>query len=298
MTGKFGEVAALITAVSWTAAAMIFERASKMSGVTSVNTFKVAFGTVYLAILAVLLGNNFFPIGFPVKSWIFMSASGFVGFVIGDYFLFNAYVLIGSRISMLLMSASVPMTAVASYLLFGESIGHWGIYGIMLAVCGISITVIAGKKEAVKDIARAEYIKGVVFGLFSAVAMATGTLFTKVGAENVSPVAATQVRILSALVGFIIFVLIFGKTAELLKTVRDFKSLKMIAIGSIFGPFIGVGALLYALQHTKAGVVSTISSLTPVLIIAPSMIFLKKRVTISEVAGACIAVGGVGLLFL
>lgn len=298
MIAKFGEAAALVTAVSWTAAAMIFERASKMSGVTSVNTFKVAFGSIYLAILAVLLGNNIFPFDFPVKSWIFMSASGFMGFVIGDYFLFNAYVMIGSRVSMLLMSASVPMTVVASYLLFGESIGQWGIYGILLAVSGISLTVVTGKREAVKDIARAEYIKGVSFGLLAAVAMASGTLLTKVGAENVSPVAATQVRILSGLVGFVIFALIFGKTTELQKTVRDFKSLKMIAIGSIFGPFIGVGALLYALQHTKAGIVSTISSLTPVLIIAPSIIFLKKKVSFLEVVGACIAVGGVGLLFL
>jgi drug/metabolite transporter (DMT)-like permease len=298
MIAKFGEVAALVTAVSWTAAAMIFERVSKMTGVTSVNTFKVAFGTIYLAVLAVLLGNNVFPFDFPVKSWIYMSISGFVGFVIGDYFLFNAYVMIGSRIAMLLMSASVPMTAIASYFLFGESIGQWGIYGIVLAVSGISLTVVSGKKEAVKDITKARYMKGVIFGLLSAVAMAAGTLFTKVGAENVSPVAATQVRILSALVGFILFVLIFRKTSELLKTLRDFNSLKLIAIGSIFGPFIGVGALLYALQHTKAGVVSTISSLTPVLIIAPSIIFFKKRVSVLEIAGACIAIAGVALLFM
>jgi drug/metabolite transporter (DMT)-like permease len=298
MIEKFGEVAALVTAVSWTAAAMIFERVSKMTGVTSVNTFKVAFGTIYLAVLAVLLGNNVFPFDFPVKSWIYMSISGFVGFVIGDYFLFNAYVMIGSRIAMLLMAASVPMTAIASYFLFGESIGQWGLYGIVLAVSGISLTVVSGKKEAVKDITKARYMKGVIFGLLSAVAMAAGTLFTKVGAENVSPVAATQVRILSALFGFILFVLIFRKTSEIFKTLRDFNALKLIAIGSIFGPFIGVGALLYALQHTKAGVVSTISSLTPVLIIAPSIIFFKKRVSVLEIAGACIAIGGVALLFM
>lgn len=298
MVEKFGEIAALLTAVAWTAAAMIFERASKKTGVTSVNTYKVIFGTLYLAILSVLLGNSIFPFDLPAKSWIYMSASGIVGFVIGDYFLFNAYVMIGSRISMLLMSVSVPLTVVASYIIFKESIRGWGIYGMILTITGVFVTIIAGKKEAVKEISGSGYIKGVMYGFLSAIAMAMGTLFTKVGAENVSPVAATQVRLLSALIGFIIFAFVFQKTPELLNTLGDFGSLKIIALGSVFGPFIGVGALLFALQHSKAGIVSTITSLTPVLIIAPTVIFFKKKVTILEITGACIAVGGVSILFL
>jgi len=110
MITKFGEIAALVTAFSWTAAAMIFESASKRAGVTAVNTLKVLFGTIYLAILALFLNNHIFPFDLPVKTWLFMSASGIIGFVVGDYFLFNAYLLIGSRISMLLMSASLHIS--------------------------------------------------------------------------------------------------------------------------------------------------------------------------------------------
>jgi len=132
----------------------------------------------------------------------------------------------------------------------------------------------------------------------SAIAMAMGTLLTKVGAADVSAIAATQVRIMSALVGFIIFTIVFGRTNEIISAIKNKQSMLYIAIGSIFGPFIGVGALLYALQHAKAGVVSTISSLTPILIIAPSIIFFKKKVTFMEITGAFIAVGGISLLFI
>ncbi len=301
MITKFGEIAALVTAFSWTAAAMIFESASKRAGVTAVNTLKVLFGTIYLAILALFLHNQIFPFNLPVKTWLFMSTSGIIGFVVGDYFLFNAYLLIGSRISMLLMSASVPMTAIASYFIFKESISSWGGYGIALAIIGISITVVGGKqKKQSTDGAhvQSDYIKGIIFGIMSAIAMAMGTLLTKVGAANVSAIAATQVRIMSALFGFIIFTIIFGRTNEIISAVKNKQSMLYIAIGSIFGPFIGVGALLYALQHAKAGVVSTISSLTPILIIAPSIIFFKKKVTIMEITGAFIAVGGISLLFI
>jgi len=297
---KTGEMAALVTAFSWTAAAMIFETASNRAGVTAVNTLKVLFGTIYLSIIAFIFNGQIFPLDIPVKSWIFMSASGIVGFVIGDFFLFNSYLLVGSRIAMLLMAASVPVTAVASFFIFGETFGYAGLIGITGTIFGIGLTVVSGNSNSAgkESLSEKDYFKGIVFGVFSAVAMAAGTLLTKIGAADIPAIAATQVRILSAFIGFVFVVIFFSKTDEVMSAIKDVKSFSLIAVGSIFGPFIGVGALLYALQHAEAGVVATISSLTPVLIIAPSIIFFKKRISFLEIAGAFIAVGSVSLLFM
>lgn len=303
---KIGEFAALGTAVSWTAGAMVFESASRRAGVMAVNTLKVIFATLYLGVLSFIVYRRFLPAGLPPNCWIFMSASGIVGFVIGDYFLFNAYLLIGSRMGMLLMSASVPLTAVASRFFFGEALGKWSILGIVLAMAGISLTVIAGKPDAEagktdRDKApfrREHYRKGIVFGIFSAVAMAAGTILTKTGAAGVSAIGATQVRVFAAAVGFIVLAFLTGKSDEVISSVRDPRSLRLIAIGSVFGPFAGVGCLLFALQKAPAGIVSTISSLSPVLIIAPSILIWKRKVGFPEILGALIAFGGTALLFL
>ena len=71
-----------------------------------------------------------------------------------------------------------------------------------------------------------------------------------------------------------------------------------MGIGAVFGPFLGVSLGLFAAQHTSAGIASTIMALVPVLIIVPSVIVFKEKVTVREVAGALIAVTGVALLFL
>ncbi len=307
---KTGEMAALVTAFSWTAAAMIFERASSRAGVTAVNTLKVLFGTIYLSILAFFFNGEIIPADLPARSWIFMSASGVVGFVIGDFFLFNSYLLVGSRIAMLLMAASVPITAVASFFIFGETLGTLGVLGIAGTIFGIGLTVVSGNRSfelneksdedesGSNEFYKSDYVKGIVFGAMSAVSMAAGTLLTKIGAADISAIAATQVRIFSALVGFVFIVILFSKSEEVFSAVKNPKSFSLIAVGSVFGPFIGVGALLYAIQHAEAGVVATISSLTPVLIIAPSIIIFKKRISLLEIAGAFIAVGSVSLLFM
>ncbi|HKL85828.1 MAG TPA: DMT family transporter [Treponemataceae bacterium] len=310
MTARIGELAALGTAISWTIGALVMEQAVKRVGVMAVNTLKVAFGTLYLALLAYVLNGSFIPTNISGSAWIFLSASGVVGFVIGDYFLLHAYALVGSSLTMLLMSLSVPFTAIGAFFIFKEKLSYWSLAGILVCITGIALTVSAGWKKQKNEISpektddvqsqtlKRRYHIGVVFSILSALCMAVGTLFTKAGAAGINSVSATQIRIISALVGFLLFALFTGKVGEIKKSVHDRKGFSLIAVGGLFGPFIGVGLLIFALQNAKAGIVSTLSSLTPVLIIPPSIIFFKRLILPVEILGACCAVAGLAMLFL
>ena len=79
---------------------------------------------------------------------------------------------------------------------------------------------------------------------------------------------------------------------------KNIPAMKRIFVGSIFGPFLGVSFSLLAVQYTNAGIASTIMAIVPILIIPPSVIFLKQKVTIKEIIGAIISVGGVALFFI
>lgn len=296
-----GELAALGTALSWTLAALFMEHAVAKVGIMAVNTLKVAFGTLYLAVLSLVLTGSPFPSDVSSTAWLFLSASGFVGFVIGDYFLLSTYVYLGSATAMLLMSLSVPVTAVAAFFLFGERLGPWSLAGMALCVAGISVTIASGRKKKTYGAdASSEggfYVKGVFFGVLSAICMAAGTLLTKAGASGVGSVAATQIRIGSALLGFLVVAAFSGKMVEVKRAVQDRKSLGIISLGGIFGPFVGVGLLLFAIQHAEAGLVSTLSSLSPVFILPPTAFLLKRKVTAGQVAGAVLAMLGLALIF-
>ena len=64
------------------------------------------------------------------------------------------------------------------------------------------------------------------------------------------------------------------------------------------GPALGVAFSLLAVQHTTAGVASTIMSIVPVLIIPPAILLFKERVSLREIIGAFVTVAGVTVLFL
>jgi len=305
MIAHIGEFAALGTAVSWTIAALVMEEGVKRVGVMAVNTLKVAFGSLYLALLAFALTGHFFPLDVTARSWLFLGASGFIGFVIGDYFLLHAYAMIGSRLAMLLLALSVPMTAISAWIVWGERPDPASLAGMALCVFGICLTVMAGWKNSKAAAGAApdgsnsrRYRKGVLYGVVSAVSTVIATLFTKAGASGVEAVSATQIRIGSAFVGFLLFAAATKKTGEIAAAFRSRRDLALVATGGIFGPFIGVGCMLFALQHAGAGVVSTLTSLSPVLIIAPSVLLFKRKVLAAEVIGACLAVTGLAFMFL
>ncbi|NOQ22467.1 MAG: EamA family transporter [Candidatus Aegiribacteria sp.] len=54
--------------------------------------------------------------------WLWLGLSCIVGFVIADLYLFRAFILIESRISMVIFSLVPPITAVTGWILFSETL--------------------------------------------------------------------------------------------------------------------------------------------------------------------------------
>jgi drug/metabolite transporter (DMT)-like permease len=72
----------------------------------------------------------------------------------------------------------------------------------------------------------------------------------------------------------------------------------LTSLGAFFGPFLGVSFSLIAVKYTETGIASTIMSLVPVFIILPAVVLFRQRVTLPELLGAVVSVGGVALFFL
>ena len=106
-----------------------------------------------------------------------------------------------------------------------------------------------------------------------------------------------QIR-LTAFAAFTVLITIRKKWPEMRKALSHRQAMGLISLGAALGPFIGVSSSLLALQHAPAGIVSSLSSLSPVLIIPFSVLIWKEKVLPKEILGALISIAGVILLFL
>lgn len=293
---NIGEWAALFAAICWTITALSFERAGKQVGSLPVNWIRLVMALVLFGAYSWIFRGSPVPMDASNHAWIWLSVSGLIGFVLGDLFLFRAFIEIGSRISMLIM-ASVPMlTALMGWIWMGERLSGMDILAMTLTVAGIMLVVM--DRNAEKKIELQQPIRGVLLAFGGALGQAVGLIFSKYGMRDYDAFAATQIRVIAGVIGFSLLFFPLGRWGAVRRAFGHSRGMISITIGAIFGPFLGVGFSLLAIQNTLTGIASTIMSIVPVLIIPPAVLFFHERMTVREVSGAFIAVGGVALLFV
>ncbi|TGE34909.1 DMT family transporter [Desulfosporosinus fructosivorans] len=292
-----GQIAALATALCWTISAVAFESAGKKVGSISVNLIRLFIALALISVFNLLTRGMLLPSDASGTTWLWLSFSGLIGFVIGDLFLFQAFVQVGARISMLIMSSVPPITAIMGFILMGEKITLLGAIGMVITVGGIALVILT-KNPGDKLVKLTHPVKGLIYAFIGALGQAFGLVFSKYGMGSYNPIAATQIRIIAAIIGFSIVITISKNWGNLYTALKDHRAMKHITIGSLFGPFIGVSLSLFAVQHAPTGIVSTIMSITPILIIPMSIIILKEKVFPREIFGAVISLIGVSLLFI
>jgi drug/metabolite transporter (DMT)-like permease len=296
-----GEIAALLTAACWTVTAMAFESAGKRVGALSLNLIRLVIGLGFLAIYNAIFNDGFLPTATEYQ-WFWLALSGVVGFVLGDLFLFRAFILIGARLSMLIMALVPPITALIGWITLGEILSGIEFLGMGLTLLGIVLVIstkLDFKKGSLgKTLKAGPLVLGSLLALGGAVGQAAGLVLSKKGMQDMNAFEATQIRIMAGVVGFTLVITLFKRWGHLLGALKDLKAMKFMTLGSFTGPFLGVSFSLLAVQHTDTGVAATLMALTPVMIIPPAILLNKERIKPIEIVGAIISIGGVALFFI
>ncbi len=297
INGHLGELAALFTALCWTASALSFESASLKIGSLSVNFIRLVSGFIFLSILNFIRRGIILPTDASLENWEWLFLSGIVGFLFGDLFLFKSYTIIGSRFAMLIMTTVPPITALSGWIILGEKLTLFNYLGMSLTFSGITLAIFSreNKKEKIKlKIAP----KGIMYAFFGALGQALGLVLSKLGMSDYDPFAATQIRIISGIFGFGLLISILERWKSVFAAVSNLKAMVETTIGSFFGPFLGVSFSLIAVKHTETGIASTIMALVPILIIPPSIFIYKQKLSLLEIIGSIISVCGVAMFFI
>jgi drug/metabolite transporter (DMT)-like permease len=291
-----GQAAALGTAFCWTITSLSFEAAGRRIGSLSVNIVRITAAFLIFVLVSFLVRGAPLPIDADASVWIWLTISGLIGFVLGDIFLFQAFVDVGARVAMVVYSSVPPMTALIGRLILGERLRPIQIVAMALTVTGILIVTTTPRRHDRSP--GAHPVRGVWFAALGAFGQALGLVLSRYGAPTYDPFGATQIRALAGTIGFAILVTFRRHWRAVWAALRDARAMRHTARGAFFGPFLGVSLGLFAAQRSGTGVAATIIATVPVLLIPVTVFLFHERVTMRETFGALVAVGGVALLFL
>ncbi|MDO5570111.1 MAG: DMT family transporter [Bacteroidales bacterium] len=306
-----GEIISLAVAIFWTVTALCFEYSSKKVGALPLNLIRLLMAFVMLGGLLFFVTGEIVPSNAGKNAWIWLSVSGLIGFVFGDFCLFKSYILIGSRFTQLMMTLAPPSAAIAGSIILGEKLSNYSVLGMIVTLVGIIISIVGrnGEKWSIKL-----PLGGLLLAMGAGLGQGIGLVFSKLGMnfyqENISlinsskeslnmiPFAASQIRIITGIVGFFILIVLTRNLRNFFNAFKVKKAMGVAAVGTFFGPFVGVAGSLMAVQYTQTGIASTLMALTPIIILLPSSILYKQKISYIEILGAFISVVGVALFFL
>jgi len=293
-----GELAALGTATCWSFGSLFFDAAGRRLGPNNVNKIRILQATVLLSCALWIVTGRFLPAHLPAINVFWLSLSGLIGLVLGDYCLFTSLVILGPRRATLLMAAAPVITALFAWPVLDEVLGPLAIIGISIAIIGI-VWVSIEKRGAGRVLRSGSLLAGTLWGLGGAVGQAIGLVFAKVGmGGEIEPLEATFCRMFAAAIILWLFTIISGQLPATLRALNNKCGLAFSMGGAFVGPFIGVWLSLVAIKHAEAGIAATIMAATPVLVIPLEIIVHGERPSMRAIIGAVVAVGGVAVLFL
>lgn len=293
---SLGIAAALATAVSWAAGAVLVTSASRRIGAFSMNNWRVLIGAALLLVLHATIAGHLLPDA-TSRQWLLLVSSGLVGVFVGDLFLFQSCLDIGPRLGLLLFNASPFFTAIIAWPLLGEKLRGLAWLGMAVTVGG-TLWVLA--EENTDDGGRPRHhTRGVLFAVLAALCQSIGFVIAKpaiTGAGALDPLAATLIRVGAAVAGFWLASFLRGELPRVLGDFRNRAAMLFLLGGAITGPVVGIWLSFTALKLIPAGIAATLMATMPVAILPMVVLFYRERVSWRAAVGAAIAIVGVAIL--
>lgn len=308
-----GEILSLAVALSWTATALFADVASHRIGALPLNLIRMAISLLMLSALLWAVTGSPYPAFADGGTWLWLALSGLVGYVFGDFCLFNSYVIFGSRYGQLFMTLAPPTAGLAGWMMLGESLSWKSWIAMAVTLAGIAMSILVRSGGDSHRLTLKLPVKGVLYGIGAGIGQGVGLVLSKIGLEHYAaavpadapasfaammPFAGTFIRAVAGLVGFFLLLALGKDLGKVKSALKDRKGMTFATLTTFFGPFIGVSLSLMAVQYAKAGIASTLMALTPVLIIIPYAVMNHQRISVKETIGTLITVCGVAMFFL
>ena len=296
-----GEFAALGTSLAFSIGSILFTFAGHAVGTSILNRIRLALALLFTLVLHWILIGTFYPAATPLDTFFWMAASGIVGYVIGDSLLFQGFVRVGPRLSMLMMALAPVLSTIMAWVFLHEVLNLIELIGIAITIGGIVIVVSEppATAESITPPDGRKYVVGLLFAFGGAVGQAGGSLLSKIGlAGGLPALSGNAIRLTAAVIVIWLWAIVRSQLVTTYQTVRqNRRAMVYVVIATLCGPVIGVWLALISVQTAPLGIVTTLQSLPPVFLIPLGYFVFKERITRRMVIGTLVALIGSVLLF-
>jgi drug/metabolite transporter (DMT)-like permease len=287
-TPYLGETLALMTAITWAFAVIMFKKSGETVHPVVLNLFKGFLGFVLLIPTAYLFGQNLLRAA-PVNEYLLLIASGFIGIGVADTFYFKSLNRMAAGIVAIIACLYSPTIIVLSVIFLDETLTLIQIVGALLIIVAVLTGV---NRRGLENVTRNDLFWGMLFGMIGVVANGTGIVMVKQLLERSPLLWVTEVRLLAGCVSLALVLLAFPKRRQMLASLFSMASWKYTFFGSFFGTYVAMVLWLGGMKYTQASIASVLNQTSNIFIVILAALILKERITWHRAVGIGLAVTG------
>ena len=281
-----GDLYAVITAVCWSSAVILFDISTKNFTAIQLNVLKNFIG-VFGFILTIVLFSIPSP-NFSQQDIFTLALSGFLGILIADGLFLESLRRLGSGMSAVVSTIYTPTVFIIAFILFNETINQQSYIGGVFVLIGITISVF----QPPTNIKKRDLYIGILFGIMANIITAYSVLIIKPIMKN-NPVVYVALYRFS--IGFIFGILINILKSGIKQVTQIFKqglTNQYVVFGAFLGTYLSVIFWLAGYKYTLAGRAAIYNQLSTVFIIILARLFLKEPMTSKKIIGVSLAIFG------
>ncbi len=291
---NFGEVFALVCAVMWASAVVLYKYVGESMSANTLNLVKNILGLCLLIPTAFAFEGLNMPL-LTTTQWLILIASGYFGIAVADTWYLQALRHLGAGRTAIVASLYSPFVVVLSMVFLHERLALWQWLGFVMVLAGILVVVY---QRSYRSVDSSKLIKGVILAAASVFLTASGVVAMKPILVNDGFFWIVSLRMLAGILGMLIFLSIKGQvnsTYQIIMTGNH--RWKHIFVASVVGSYLALLFWLAGFKYADASVASVLNETANIFIVLMAWLFLKEDLTKRKIVGAALTFAGV-VIFL
>ncbi|SYZ74624.1 conserved membrane hypothetical protein [Candidatus Zixiibacteriota bacterium] len=294
MTSYFGEILAILTALVWAGAVILFKKSGEQMHPISLNLFKNVLAVLLILITMPFMGETIFR-DVPIGDYLLLFLSGIIGLGIADTFLLKSLNLVGAGLSAIVSCLYSPFIIALSLIFLGEQLGFLQVLGAMMIISAV-LTAVGKNGHEKHQISRRDLWLGIFYGAVANIATATGVVIIKPLLARSPLLWATEMRLFSGIGVLVIATLIHKDRNKIALPKMNTKGWVFTVSGSFAGAYLSMILWLAAMKITQASIAAALNQTSTIFIFVFAYLFLKEKLNRQKIIGLALGITGTALV--
>jgi drug/metabolite transporter (DMT)-like permease len=283
-----GEIFALLSAVVWAFAVILFKKSGETTHPLALNLFKDVLALVLFIPTLWLFGETLFRAA-PPGDYTLLLVSGVLGIAVGDTLFLKCLNILGAGLTAVVTFLYTPFTIGLSILFLRDVLTLYQALGAALIAFAV---VVASLKPGKTGLSKKELLYGLGFGMLAIAASAAGLVMIK-NLLDLSPLIwVVEVRLVGGVVALLAFILFTRNRRAILSSMFSKRGFKYTLLGSLFGAYLGMVFWLAGMKYALVSIATALSQTSNLMVFVFAALLLKEPITSRRLAGILMALAG------